>query len=205
MVRAFTEYLRDAGYYTSNHSKTDYNWNAPPSAWDVISPDWRTQGWDQRGDKPFFTVVNLMETHSSQTYHPWVDWQSRRDALAPEERHDPAKAIVPPFYPDTAETREILARYADNITFADRIVGDVLAKLEQDGLADDTIVFYYSDHGTGLPRSKGFQFESSIHVPLMIRFPENIPASRRPMPADASTGSPPSSISPRRSLVSQAS
>ncbi len=171
-VRGFPEYLRDAGYYASNHSKTDYNWIQPDSTWDLIDADWKTKGWDQRGGKPFFTVVNITDTHSSQTYHPWAGWPERRKALSDAERHDPAKAIIPPFYPDTPEIREIFARYADNITFADRIVGHVLEKLENDGLADDTIVFFYGDHGTGLPRSKSFQFESSTRVPLMVRFPE---------------------------------
>ena len=172
-VRGFPQYLREAGYYTSNHSKLDYNWEAPVDAiWDNVSSDWREDGWSKRGDKPFFTVVNITDTHSSQAYHPWVDWKGRRDSLDPGQRHDPAKAVVPPFYPDTPEVREILARYADNITFADRIVGDVLQQLANDGLDDETIVFFYSDHGTGLPRSKSFQFESSTRVPLMIRFPE---------------------------------
>jgi uncharacterized sulfatase len=171
-VKAFTEYLRDAGYYCSNHAKQDYNWIAPPTSWDANDNDWRAKGWSQRGDKPFFTVINIADTHSSQVYHPWTPWKERREALAPEERHDPAKAPVPPYYPDTPETREILRRYADNVTFADRKVGEILAALEADGLADDTIVFFYSDHGTGLSRSKSFQFESSTRVPLLIRFPE---------------------------------
>jgi uncharacterized sulfatase len=171
-VKAFTEYLRAAGYYCSNHAKQDYNWIAPPTAWDANDNDWRAKGWKQRGEKPFFTVINIADTHSSQVYHPWTPWKERRAALAPEERHDPAKAVVPPYYPDTPETREILRRYADNVTFADRKVGEILAALEADGLADDTIVFFYSDHGTGLPRSKSFQFASSTHVPLLIRFPE---------------------------------
>ncbi|MEZ5391704.1 MAG: sulfatase [Bryobacterales bacterium] len=171
-VRAFTEYLRDAGYYCSNHAKQDYNWIAPKTAWDANDNDWLAKGWRQRGDKPFFTVINIMDTHSSQTYHPWTPWLERREALATEERHDPAKAIVPSYYPDTPETREILRRYADNVTFADRKVGAILDALSKDGLDDDTIVFFYSDHGTGLPRSKSFQFDSSTRVPLLIRFPE---------------------------------
>lgn len=171
-VRGFTEYLREAGYYASNHSKTDYNWLAPDSTWDAVDPDWRARGWSQRGKRPFFTVVNITDTHSSQTYHEWAGWPRRRAALSADERHKAADAPVPPFYPDTPETREILARYADNITYADRIVGEVLEQLERDGLADDTIVFFYSDHGTGLPRSKSFQFESSTRVPLLVRFPD---------------------------------
>ena len=170
-VKGFPEYLQQAGYFTSNHSKQDYNWIAPDSTWNSNDADWREKGWKIRDDKPFFTVVNITETHSSQVYHPWVDWESRRAALDPEERHDPAAAPVPPYYPDTRETREILKRYADNVTYADRKVGAILAALEADGLAEDTIVFFYSDHGTGLPRSKSFQFESSTRVPLVIRFP----------------------------------
>jgi len=170
-VRAFPEFLQEAGYFTSNHSKLDYNWEAPETLWDSLSPDWKTDGWRKRDGKPFFTVVNITETHSSQVYQPWVAWESRREALEPEERHDPEKAAVPPFYPDTPETREILKRYADNVTFSDRIVGEILRTLEEDGLDDETIVFFYSDHGTGLPRSKSFLFESSTRVPLTIRFP----------------------------------
>ncbi|MCP5112821.1 MAG: sulfatase-like hydrolase/transferase, partial [bacterium] len=101
-VRGFPEYLRRAGYYASNHSKTDYNWQQPPETWDVIHPDWRTHGWSGRKPgQPFFTVVNITDTHSSQTYHPWFGWPERYKALAPEERHDPEKAWVPPYYPDT--------------------------------------------------------------------------------------------------------
>ncbi len=175
-VRGFTEWLREAGYYTSNHSKTDYNWDPPQSTWDAISADWREDGWRKRGGKPFFTVVNITDTHSSQIYHPWYGWPARYAALAQSQRHDPARAQVPPYYPDTPETRAAFARYADNISYADGIAGDVLEQLEDDGLADDTIVFYYSDHGRGMPRSKSFLFESSTHVPLLIRFPEKFQA-----------------------------
>lgn len=171
-VRGFTEYLREAGYYVSNHSKTDYNWKPPDSTWDVISPDWREQGWRRREGKPFFTVVNITDTHSSQMYHPWFGWPQRFESLPPEQRHSPDKAQVPPYYPDTHGVRQAYARYADNISFADGIVGRILDQLEADGLRDSTIVFFYSDHGAGVPRSKSFLFESSMHVPLLIRFPD---------------------------------
>ncbi|MBI1356040.1 MAG: sulfatase-like hydrolase/transferase [Acidobacteria bacterium] len=171
-VQGFPVYLQQAGYFTSNHAKQDYNWIAPAATWNVNDNDWRSKGWTQRGDRPFFTVINIADTHSSQVYQPWAPWLERREALEPGQRHDPARAVVPPYYPDTPETREILRRYADNATFADQKVGEVLDKLEADGLADSTIVFFYSDHGTGLPRSKSFQFESSTRVPLLVRFPE---------------------------------
>ncbi len=184
-VRGFPAYLRDAGYYCSNHSKTDYNWVAPDSTWDKIDPDWRRHGWRARGDKPFFSVINLTETHSSQVYQPWTDWEARRAALDEPSRHSPEQASVPPYYPDTPETREILKRYADNVSFVDGKVGEILAALESDGLAEDTVVFFFSDHGTGLPRGKSFLFESSLHVPLIIRFPEKL-AEQAPTAAGGS-------------------
>lgn len=171
-VRGFTEYLREAGYYVSNHSKTDYNWNPPASTWDVISPDWREQGWRRREGQPFFSVVNITDTHSSQMYQPWFGWPQRYESLPAAQRHDPDRASVAPYYPDTHAVRQAYARYADNISFADGIVGQVLDQLEADGLKDSTIVFFYSDHGRGMPRSKSFLFESSTNVPLLIRFPE---------------------------------
>lgn len=171
-VRGFTEYLREAGYYVSNHSKTDYNWKPPASTWDAISPDWREQGWRQREDKPFFTVINITDTHSSQMYHQWFGWPQRYESLPAGQRHDPDKARVAPYYPDTPAVRQAYARYADNISFADGIVGRILDQLEADGLQDSTIVFFCSDHGAGMPRSKSFLFESSMHVPLLIRFPK---------------------------------
>lgn len=171
-VRGFTEYLREAGYYVSNHSKTDYNWKPPDSTWDVINPDWREQGWRRREGKPFFTVINITDTHSSQMYHPWFGWPQRFESLPPEQRHNPDEARVPPYYPDTHAVRQAYVRYADNISFADGIVGQILDQLKADGLRDSTIVFFYSDHGAGVPRSKSFLFESSMHVPLLIRFPE---------------------------------
>ena len=171
-VRGFTELLRESGYYTSNHVKTDYNWKQPASTWDAISADWRKDGWRQRDGKPFFCVVNITDTHSSQIYHPWSGWPQRHEALPESQRHKPEGAAVPPYYPATGEVRGAYARYADNISYADRLVGEVLEQLEEDGLSDSTIVFFYSDHGAGMPRSKSFLFESSTHVPLLVRFPE---------------------------------
>ena len=171
-VRGFTEILRAAGYYASNHAKTDYNWRQPASTWDMISADWREDGWRKRDGKPFFCVVNITDTHSSQIYHPWSGWPERYRALPAAQRHAKEAAEVPPYYPATDEVRQAFARYADNISFADRRAGEILDQLEADGLADSTIVFFFSDHGAGMPRSKSFLFESSTHVPLLVRFPE---------------------------------
>ncbi len=173
-IRGYPEYLRKAGYYCSNHVKTDYNWIQPDETWDVIDNDWKTKGWTNRKPgQPFFSVVNITDTHSSQLYYRGEErYQKRLERLTPDEIHNPDHAPVPHYYPNTPEVRTDIARYYDNITYADKLVGDILAKLEADGLADETIVFYYSDHGRGMPRSKGWLFQSSLRVPLVIRFPE---------------------------------
>ncbi len=174
-IRGYPEYLRKAGYFCSNHVKQDYNWVAPSETWDVIDADWETKAWDLReSGQPFFSVINITDTHSSQLYYRGEErYQKRLERLEQNEIHDPQKAELPPYYPDTPEIRKDLARYYDNITYSDKVVGDALAKLEADGLADDTIVFFYSDHGRGMPRSKGWLFQSSLRVPLIIRFPKN--------------------------------
>jgi len=160
-LRCFPEYLRDAGWYTSNNSKTDYNFPSPKAAWDEngTKAHWRSRKPGQR----FFSVFNFVSCHESQI--------RTGEAMKRAPTHDPAKAPIPPYHPDTPEVRKDWARYADNITTMDKQVGAVLKELEEDGLADDTIVFYFSDHGAGMPRSKRWLYDSSLKVPMMIRFP----------------------------------
>lgn len=169
-LRCFPEYLRDAGWYTSNNVKTDYNFPTPKAAWDESSNKghWRNRKAGQR----FFSVFNFTSCHESQIRMPEGSFQKRTADFTPRERHDPAKAPVPPYHPDAPEVRRDWARYADNITYMDREVGAVLRQLDEDGLAGDTIVFYFSDHGAGMPRSKRWLYDSSLRVPMMIRFPE---------------------------------
>jgi len=157
-VRFFTRYLREAGYYCTNRAKKDYNTIDQESAWDESS---RTASWKNRTPgQPFFSVVNHTVTHESSLHkiEPTV--------------HDPAGVTLPPYHPDTPEIRRDWAQYYDKITELDRQVGELLDELEQDGLADNTIVFYYSDHGGVLTRSKRFLYDSGTHVPMIIRFPE---------------------------------
>jgi len=169
-LRCFPEYARDAGYYCTNNSKTDYNFPPPRAAWDESSPKahWRTRKPGQR----FFAVFNIVTCHESQIRLSEAAYQKRTAEFTSDERHDPAKAPVPPYHPDTPESRRDWARYADMITFMDKDVGMYLKQLEEDGLADDTIVFYFSDHGAGMPRSKRWLYDSSLRVPMIIRFPE---------------------------------
>jgi len=158
-VKCFTEYLRANGYYCTNRSKTDYQFSAPFTAWDP-GRDWRSRP----ANMPFFCVINLNATHESQ------NWPKQNERLV----HDPRRAPVPPYYPDTPLVRQNIARCYDNITRMDRQVGEILQMLAEDGLADQTAVFFWSDHGRGLPRCKRWCYDSGIHVPLIVRWPGRI-------------------------------
>jgi uncharacterized sulfatase len=169
MIRCFTEYLRMAGYFCSNNVKTDYNFPVPQAAWDESSAKahWR----NRRPGQPFFSVFNFTTCHESQIRLPEKTYQNRVASFTAKEKHDPAKAPIPPYHPNTPEVRQDWARYADMITYMDRQVGEILEQLEKDGLADTTIVFFFSDHGAGMPRSKRWLYDSSLRVPFIVRFP----------------------------------
>ena len=160
-VRCFTEYLRKAGYHCTNRSKQDYQFNAPVTAWDLSGGK---AHWRQREDgQPFFAVFNITGTHESGTF------PNRRRA---PKVADPAKVPVPPYYPDTPLVRDDIARTYDNIVAMDGKVGGILKQLETDGLLEETIVVFFSDHGVGLPRGKRSIYASGTHVPLIIRWPD---------------------------------
>ncbi len=171
-VRCFPEYLREAGYYCTNNVKTDYQFPPPRAAWDESSnrAHWRNRAPGQ----PFFAVFNITTTHESQVRSSAPELLRRLATLGPGERHDPTRAVLPPYYPDTSAVRRDWARNQDLITLMDREVGALLAQLEHDGLADNTIVWFWSDHGRGLPRAKRWVYDSGTHVPLIIRAPERL-------------------------------
>lgn len=169
-VKAFPEYLRKAGYYCTNNAKTDYNFPVPPGAWDEVS---RTAHWKNRkSGQPFFAVFNFETTHESQVRKRGGDYEQMIKRLTPEQRQDPKKLDLPPYYPDTNISRRDWAQYYELITAMDYQVGDRLKELEEAGLMEDTIVFFWGDHGVGLPRAKRWLYESSTHVPLVARIPE---------------------------------
>jgi len=168
-VRCFTQYLRAAGYYCTNCSKEDYNFKTPPEAWDDSSgkAHWR----HRRSGQPFFSVFNLTVTHESQIRLPDPKFAERVSRLPEQQRHDPAKVRVPPYHPDTPEVRKDWQHYYDLISVMDAEAGQLLRALEEDGLSEDTIVFFFSDHGAGMPRCKRWLYDSGLHVPLIARFP----------------------------------
>lgn len=173
-VRCFPQYLREAGYHCTNNVKTDYNFDVPKAAWDESSgkAHWKSR----KPGQPFFAVFNFTSCHESQIRVSEEAHRKRIADFAPHEIHDPAKAPIPPYHPDTPEVRRDWARYADSITQMDKQVGRVLKELEEDGLAKDTIVFYFSDHGAGMPRSKRWLYDSSLRVPMIVRFPDGAKA-----------------------------
>jgi len=169
-VKGYPEYLRAAGYYCSNNVKEDYNFETPDSFWDESSD---TAHWRKRPEgAPFFSIFNFMTTHQSQTRKEGAEYDAVVAQLSAEEWHDPAKAPLPPYYPDTPRVRQNVAAFYNQVTLMDRQVGELLRQLEEDGLAENTIVFFYSDHGSGLPRGKRWPHISGLHVPLIVRCPE---------------------------------
>ena len=168
-AKAFPEYLRAAGYFTSNRAKTDYQFGVPFTIWDELGGE---AHWRNRPDKgqPFFSVFNLGVTHESQIF-PSSPARKGKPLVT-----DPAALKVPPYYPDTPLVREELARMYDNVADMDRQVGAILQQLQEDGLAANTIVFYWSDHGDGVPRAKRSLYDSGLRVPLMIRWPGTVAA-----------------------------
>lgn len=175
-IRGFPSLLRNAGYYTTNNVKTDYNTS---SASRLIKESWNESSnqahWRRRTDKnqPFFSVFNIMTSHQSRSM-VWTQKRFRDEVqslLSQENVHDPDEAPVPAYYPKNLVSQRIMARYYDCVSAMDQQVGSILQQLEDDGLAEQTIVFFYSDHGSGMPRHKRLLHESGLHVPLLIRFP----------------------------------
>jgi arylsulfatase A-like enzyme len=158
-VRGFPEYLRRAGYFTTNRGKRDYSTASDlNAAWDEDGPEahWR----HRKANRPFFSVFNFGQSHESCLHKP-------RTPVT-----DPKTVVIPPYLPDTPVIREDIARYYDCVARADEAIGKVLKELEEDGLEQSTIVFYYSDNGGILPRSKRFLYANGTHVPMIAYFPK---------------------------------
>ncbi len=171
-IKCFPEYLRGVGYYCTNRSKTDYQFEPPFTAWDRQGNkhnDWRGRADDQ----PFFSVINLTVCHESQIRHGEERHAQIKKKLAANQIHDPDQAAetLPPYIPNTPEARKNWAWYHDNISEMDRQVGQILQKLEDDGLAENTLVVFWSDHGQGMPRGKRWIYDSGTHVPVIMRWP----------------------------------
>jgi uncharacterized sulfatase len=163
----FPQLLRAAGYFCTNNAKEDYNLSKPGEVWSESS---KKAHWKNRAaDQPFFAVFNSEKSHESKVR-----------ARPHTQVHPPEKVRVPAYHPDTPEVREDWAQYYDVVSEADADAGKRLRELDEAGLADDTIVFYFADHGPGMPRSKRWPRESGLHVPLVVYIPEKFKSLRSP-------------------------
>jgi arylsulfatase A-like enzyme len=164
-VKMHSQYFREAGYYASNNAKEDYQFRKTVTAWDDSS---RSAHWRNRAEgQPFFSVFNFSITHESQV------WAQAGNPLLVD---DNLEVPVPPYLPDSEIGRKDVRQVYSNIVAMDRQVGEILNQLEDDGLLDSTIIFWYSDHGGPLPRQKRLLYDSGIHLPLIIRFPDQFKA-----------------------------
>ncbi len=167
-VKMMSQYLREQGYFCSNNAKQDYQFICPVTAWDQNSGQahWR----NRKEGQPFFSIFNLGITHESQI------WARAKDSLWVDENME---VNIPPYLPDTEIGRKDFRRMYSNIKIMDQQVGDIIAELEADGLADNTIIVWYTDHGGPLPRQKRLLYDSGIKVPLIIKFPDKRDAGSR--------------------------
>ena len=178
-VVGFPKLLREAGYYTSNNVKTDYNIRDPGPFIEACWNESSSQAhWRKRPNKqqPFFAVFNLMESHQSRSMvWPREKFEQEIQSQLPKKRvHSPESVRLPSFYVDTPIVRREWARYHDCVSVMDLQVGKILEQLKEDGLAENTIVFFFGDHGAGMPRHKRALLDSGIHVPLLVHVPESL-------------------------------
>ena len=187
-VKAFPELLRAQGYWTGSYSKLDYQFGEPFTIWDEVSsyPSWRNRS-EKDKDRPFFIYYTFEITHEINIWPDstktrfFDEFNIKRENLAPDvakrppfdEQYqvDPKDVDVPPFLPETPTSRDHIARLYDNVSKMDVQIGTILERLEEDGLMENTIIMFMSDHGDCLPRSKRWIYDSGIKVPLIVYYP----------------------------------
>ncbi len=193
-TRMMSEILRINGYYCTNNSKKDYQFDDPVTAWDESS---NYAHWRNRPEgTPFFSIFNFTTTHESGLFEPYgfrqmelrhyeagdttFEMGNWGDRLSEEETpvHVPKDLDfpVPPYLPDNEIVRRDMWKVYNNIAEMDRQIGAILDQLESDGLMDNTVIFFYGDHGGPLPRQKRLIYDSGLNTPMMIRFPDGFQA-----------------------------
>ena len=191
-AKMLSQYMRENGYYTTNNLKTDYQFQAPKGAWDDSSPyaHWR----NRPKDKPFFSVFNFTTTHESGLFEPYgfrkiesrYYFSDDADKISKLPQHQLTKTSesetavylpqdtafnIPPYLPDTPTVRRDMWKMYNNLAETDKQMGALLQQLKDDGLYDNTIIVFYSDHGGPLPRQKRLIYDSGLKVPMIIRYP----------------------------------
>ena len=162
-LEMFPAYLKKAGYYTTNNSKEDYNYIKGEGVWDESS---RTAHWSKRqAGQPFFHKESHPVSHEG-SLHFTVDLMANYEPVT-----EPDSIMLFPQHPDAELFRFTSAYYRDRILAVDTIVGQVIRELEEADLLESTFVFYFGDHGGVLPGSKGYVYETGLHIPLVVRVP----------------------------------
>lgn len=156
-------YLKQSGYYTSNNSKQDYNFILPKEVWDESSN--KATYKNRKQGQPFFHVQNYNVTHEGNLHF-------NQKAIDDTPNEELQNIEVFPYHPDTKTFRFSYYHLHNRHKVADKMMGEFLADLDAQGLMEDTIIFYYGDHGGVLPRSKGYAYESGLQIPLVVYIPE---------------------------------
>ncbi|HEV7347327.1 sulfatase [Telluribacter sp.] len=174
-MRGFPYYMQKCGYYTTNNSKTDYNLAEPKKfteeAWSESSN--RAGWWNRKPGQPFFAIFNFEDSHQSRTMTDTYEQYKKKvlDELPANERIGEHEFDMPPFYRDSPEMRKQFARVYNSIKLTDNKIGKLLQRLDKDGLRDSTIIFFFADHGEGIPRGKTNGINLGYRVPFIVWFP----------------------------------
>ena len=171
-IPAYPKVLREAGYYCTNNYKRDYNssFETDRTLWDVSNKNAHYK--TRKPGQPFFAVFNILETHESQLAGKRIEEYVKNGDIPAKPRINLADIQLPPYHPDMPEVREDWARFHDLITLMDRKVGEFLKELKDENLDENTIIFFNSDHGGMLSRSKRYLFNVGTQVPFMVYFPK---------------------------------
>ena len=175
-IKGFPYYMQQAGYYTTNANKTDYNVADEKGftkiAWNESSG--KAGWWNRKPGQSFFAVVNFMASHQSNTMtNPYADYEKAVLGNLSKEEIIPDNGFeMPPFYHDSPGMRKEMARVYNSIALTDKRIGNLLDRLKKDGLMDSTIIIFYGDHGQGIPRGKTNGISFGFRVPFVIWFPE---------------------------------
>ena len=169
-VKMVSDIIRENGYYATNNSKTDYQFEMSVMAWDESS---NNAHWKNRpnSNTPFFSIFNFGPTHEGNFFSNWDD----EEFLVPKD----SEINIPPYLPQNSIGERDLKKVYSRIVKLDEWIGEKIKELEDDGLLEKTIVFFYSDHGGPLPRQKRLLYDSGLKVPLVIRFPDGERAGKR--------------------------
>lgn len=175
-IKGFPFYLQQLGYYTTNNAKTDYNVADEDqfikNSWDESSKN--AGWWNRKKGEPFFAVFNFMESHQSRTMTESYDWYLKNvlDDLDPDEQILEDQFVMPPFYRDSPEMRRQFARVYNSVSLTDKRIGELLLRLKKENLMDSTIIFFFADHGEGMPRGKTNGINYGYRIPFIIWFPD---------------------------------